>query len=127
MLVTYPLDAMSTETVQQQCGALQCLTSGHFAAGEQLFHVIPTTDSPCGACGQRNTTVGIARTELLLQYLFHRVTRDLIVPQVIAKLIKLVKDDNIIPGLTQFPTLVKNLFNVALTARGGDYLTGNLG
>ncbi len=48
-------------------------------------------------------------------------------PQVVAKLLELVEDHQVLAGFAQLPALVEDFFDVRFAARGGDHLAGDLG
>ena len=48
-------------------------------------------------------------------------------PEVIAHLLKLVEDHDILTCVAQFPGLIEDLLNIALAAGSGDRLAGNCG
>ncbi len=52
---------------------------------------------------------------------------DLVVPQVIAKLLELVEDHQVLAGLAQLPALVEDFFDIRFAAGGGDHFAGDLG
>ena len=126
VLVTDALDAVGAETVLQQGRALQRFTGNDLAVGEELFHVIAAGDRPGRAGGGGHAAVMVLGSHDLFEHFFHGMTGHFIVPQVIAKLLELVEDHQVLSRLAQFPALVKDLFHVRLGAGRLDDFTGDL-
>ncbi len=127
MLVADAFDAMGAEAVEQQRGALQRFAGGDLAGRELFLQVVAAGDGACRAGGQRHAAIAIIRPHDLVEHFVHRLTGDVVMPQVVAELLELVEDDQVFARGAQLPALVENLLDVALGAGGLDDLARHLG
>ena len=127
VLVADAFDAVRAKAVLQQGGALQRFAGDNLAARENLLEVIAAGNGAGRTGGKRHAAVGIIGAKHRLQHFFHGMPGDFIVPQIIAKLLELVEDHQILAGLAQLPAFIENFFYVQFAARGGDHLAGNFG
>ena len=97
MLVTNPLNAVCPEAIFDKCWALKCFAGRDLTGGKSLLHIIAAADRACRTRGQHHTSVGVMRTKLYFQHFFHRMSRYLIVPEIVAELIKLIEDCDVTP------------------------------
>ncbi len=116
VLVANTFDAVRAKAIVQQGGALQRFTGNNLAARENLLEVITAGNGPGRTGGQRHAAVGIIGPKHLLQHFFHGMPGDFIMPQVVAKLFKLVEDHQILAGLAQFPAFIEDLFDIRFAA-----------
>ena len=71
----------------------------------------------------RNSSPGRASA---LEGLLHGVPGHFVMPQVVAELLELVEDHQVLPRVAQFLALVEDLLDVGFAARGLDRLAGDL-
>ncbi len=127
VLVADAFDAVRAESVFEQGRALQGFACGNLAIGENLFHVIAAGNRPCRTGGGGHAAITVVRSHDLFQDLFHRVAGHFKVPQVIAELLELVEDHQVLSRFSQFPALVKNLFHIRFGAGSLDGLARDFG
>ena len=125
VLVADALDAVCTEAVLQQGRALQRFAGHDLAVGEDLLHVIAAGDGPGRTGRGSHAAVVVLRAHQFLEGLFHGVTGDFVVPQVVAELLELVEDHQVLAGLAQLPAFVEDFLHVRLGSGGLDGLTGD--
>ena len=125
MFVSDALDPVAAEAVVQDGGALEGFAHAQFEVGIALFQQIARAHGPGGAAGEARARQRVAGTLHRFEQVRQGVAGDVIVPEGIAHLLKLVENHH--GGvLLQLPGLVKNLLHVGLAARRGNDLTGNL-
>ena len=120
MLVTDTLDAVGAEAILQQGGTLQRFAGDDDAAGESLLHVIAAGNRASRPGGGGHAPVHAFRTRDLLHHFFHRVAGHFVVPQVVAELLELVENHQVLAGFAQFPALVEDFLDVRFGAWGLD-------
>ena len=118
VLVANAFDAVRAEAVLQKGRALQRFAGDDLAGGEDLLHVVAAGDRPGGTGGEGHAAVGILRAELGAQHFFHGMPGDVVVPEVVAELIELVEDHQVLAGIAQLPALVEDLFDVRTRCPG---------
>ncbi len=106
---------------------MQGLGCGDFCMGVNLFEAIAAGNGPAGTGSDHQAGKIIPAAHGLGQHLQHCAAGDLIMPQVVALLIKLVENHDIISGRSQFPAFIEYFLDIAFTAGSGDDLSGNLG
>ena len=125
VLVADALDPVVAEAVFQDGGTLQRLAHRQLQGGVDLLEVIPAADGARAAAGEAGPREAVAGALDGLEHLRHGAARDLIMPQVVAHLLKLV-EDHAVGQLGELVGLVEDLLHVALAAGGGDDLAGDL-
>ena len=124
MLVADALDAVAAEAVVQDGGALQCFTHSQLQVGITLLEQITGGHGAGGTGSEAGASEVLAGLLHSLKQIGQRITGDIVVPQGVAHLGKLVEDHH--GGiLLQFPGLIENFLNIGLAAGGGDDLAGN--
>ncbi len=112
MLVANAFNAVGAKAVIEQGWTLLCFTGNNFAVGKDLLQIIA-----CGDCASRTGSGSkashtISRTHNSARGAFERVSRQDIMPEVVAKFFKLVEDDQILTTTAQFPGFIEDLFDV---------------
>jgi len=97
VLVANPFNAMGAEPIIQNGGALQRLAGNDFTVGEFCFQEITRSNRAARTCVGDHATEFVALFHHLFQHFQHRRASDFIMPQIVAKLFKLVEDDQILP------------------------------
>jgi hypothetical protein len=126
VLVADAFDAVRPESVLKQGRALQGFARGDLAAGEDLLHIIAAGDGARRTGGRSDAAEHVAGAGEALEGLLHGVTGDLVMPQVVAELLELVEDHQVLPRGAQFLAHVEDLLDVGLAARRLDRLAGDL-
>ena len=126
VLVANALDAMLAKAVSKQRGALGGFAGGDAAAREVLLQVIARCNRAGGARGHHQARQAALRSKFALEDLRHGAAGDFVMPQVVAELVELIKDRERLTRIAQLPTLVEDLFDVALAAWSLDHFAGNL-
>ena len=125
MLVADALDAVAAEAVVENGRALQRLADAELQAGIALLEQVARAHRTGGAGGEARARETLAGLLDRLEHVGERVAGDVIVPEGVAHLLKLVEDHH--GGiLLELPRLVEDLLHVRLAAGGGDDLTGDL-
>ena len=120
MLVADTLDPVSAKAIIQKSRTLKRFTDTELHTRILLLQII-TGGHRTGRSGCENRACqDIAVLLHVFKSALDGCTGDIVVPQIVAHLIKLIEDDNIITRLSQFPGLIKNLFDIALAARCRD-------
>ena len=126
VLVADALDAVVTEAVHEQGGALDGLGGHDLGARVQALEVVPGGDGAGAARGADVASkAGLVRAQTGEHILDGRA-RDVVVPHGVTVLLELV-EDQVLGVSLQLPALVVDLFHVALAARGRDDLGADLG
>ena len=125
VLIADTLDAVTAEAVVKDGGALQCFTNTQLHGGIQILQTIACAHGAGRAGGEAGTSQTLTGLLHSLVQVCQSVTGDIVVPQGVAHLLKLVEDHHGGIG-AELPSLVEDLLDVGLAARGGDDLTGDL-
>ena len=125
MLVANALDAVRAEAVHQQRRALQRLAGGDLAGRPALLQVVAAGNRAGRTGGQRHAAETVVRSHDLVQDVLDGRSGDLVVPEVVAELLELVEDHQILAGAAQLPALVEDLLDVAFRTGRLDDLTGH--
>ena len=123
MFVPDSFDPMCSIPVQQQRRALKGFTRSDFRSRIDLLEVVSGRDGSRGPGSETYSAEAGSTCCFLLDHVFNRMTRDLVVEEVVAKLRKLVKHEDVLSSTLEFPNLVIDLFHVALAAGCSDNLT----
>ena len=105
------------EAVFEQGRALQGFAGGDLAAREDLLHVVAAGDRPGRTGGGGDAAELVAGAGDALEGLLHGVTGDFVMPQVVAELLELVEDHQVLARVAQFLALVENFLDVGFAAR----------
>ena len=115
VFVADALDAVVAEAVFQNGGALKGLAHRQLQAGVDLLEVVAAADGARAARGEAGAGEPVAGALDRLEDLGDGGAGDLIVPQVVAHLLKLV-EDHAVGLLPQLVGLVEDLLDVGLAA-----------
>ena len=127
MLIANAFNAMGTKPIFKKGRALQRFTGDNFLKrGMPVSSNHPLAIVPAEPVAEANTAVFIVRTHDLLQYFFHGMPGNFIVPEVIAKFLELVEDHQILTGFAQFPAFIEDFFNIGFGSGSGNDLTRDL-
>ena len=121
VLVADALNAVVAEAVVQDGGALEGLAHRQLHAGVDLLQVVAAADGARAAAGEAGAGEPVPGPLDALEQGGQGLAGDLVVPQMVAHLLKLV-EDHAARVLPQLVGLVEDLLHVALAAGGGDDL-----
>ena len=125
VLVADALDAVAAEAVIQDGRALQRFAHAELHVWIALLEEVARAHRTGGTGGEARARKTLAGLLHGLEEVCKGVARDIVVPQRVSHLFKLVEDHH--AGiLLELPGLVENLLDVGLAARRCDDLTGDL-
>ena len=125
MFIADALNAMRAEAVVQQGGALQGFAGDHFDLRVFLAQAVAGSDGPgrTGCQGKARQIVAFAQHlpgDIQVSRAGH-----LVMPKVVAHLIELVEDHQVLAAAAQFPAFIKDLFHVGFGPGRGNHFSGN--
>ena len=127
MLVADALDAVAAKAVLQQRGALERLAHGELGVRILLLEVVARAHGAGRTGGEAGAGEPVALATDGLERILDGLARDLIVPEGVAHLFKLVEDNHVLARAAQLPRLVEDLLDVGFAAGRGDDFAGNVG
>jgi hypothetical protein len=120
VLVTDTLDAVVTETVEEKSGALPGLTGSDLDERELGAEVLSGRKSTSATLGHVDTNERVTLLCDVVEDLLESATSDVVVPERVGKLGKLVERDNLaLASPDELVVLIEHSLHRALAARGG--------
>ena len=126
VLVADALDAVVTEAVVEQGGALDGFGGDGLDASVEGLEVVPGGDGARAACGADVAGQASLLGLDAIEDVFRGGARDVVVPDGITELLELI-EDQVLGVVLQLPALVVDFFHIALAAGGGDHFGADLG
>ena len=117
MLVADTFNAVRAKTILDQRRALQRLARHNLAVWKLLLQIITSRNRARRTRVAHKTSICVASTQRSPQHLFQCPTSHCVMPQVVAHLLKLIKDHQIRSRFPQLIAFVKNFLHIAFRTR----------